>query len=58
MRSRAVRSGRSGTRLGFVEVTPRASASVEIELGGVVIRTGADINDEQLMRIIRAARQA
>ncbi|ESW89795.1 transposase [Mesorhizobium sp. M0663] len=62
-RSKAIKSGavtphRDAERLGFVEVTPTASASVEIELGGVVIRAGADINEEQLVRIIRAVRQA
>ncbi|RUW81130.1 MAG: IS66 family insertion sequence hypothetical protein [Mesorhizobium sp.] len=31
---------------------------MEIELGGVVIRAGADINEEQLVRIIRAVRKA
>ncbi|MER9708330.1 hypothetical protein NKJ10_29825 [Mesorhizobium sp. M0204] len=55
-----MRSRRSEMRIGlaFVEVTQAASASVEIELGGVVIRAGADINEEQLVRIIRAVRQA
>ncbi|MER9670844.1 transposase [Mesorhizobium sp. M0203] len=61
-RSKAIKSGavtpHRSERLGFVEVTPTASASVEIELGGVVIRAGADINEEQLVRIIRAVRQA
>lgn len=58
IKSGAVRRQRDAARLGFVEVTPTASASVEIELGGVVIRAGADINEEQLVRIIRAVRQA
>lgn len=62
-RRKAIKSGavtpqRDAARLGFVEVTPTASVSVEIELGGVVIRAGADINEEQLVRIIRAVRQA
>ncbi|RUW71899.1 MAG: hypothetical protein EOS20_33680 [Mesorhizobium sp.] len=58
IKSGAVRPQRDTARLGFVEVTPTASASVEIELGGVVIRAGADINEEQLVRIIRAVRKA
>lgn len=45
-------------RLGFVEITPTASAAVEIDLGGVVIRAGVDIGQEQLVRIIRAVRAA
>jgi len=44
--------------LGFVEITPAASAAVDIDLGGVVIRAGADIGQELLVRIIRAVRTA
>ena len=62
-RRKAIKSGavtpqKDAARLGFVEVTPTAAAVVEIDLGGVVIRAGADINQEQLMRIIRAVRSA
>jgi len=45
-------------RLGFVEITPAAAAAVEIDLGGVIIRAGVDIGQEQLVRIIRAVRAA
>ncbi|WP_352780422.1 transposase [Mesorhizobium sp. M0913] len=41
IKSGAVRPQRDTGRLGFVEVTPTASASVEIELGGAVIRSSA-----------------
>ncbi|MER9902709.1 transposase [Mesorhizobium sp. M0130] len=58
IKSGAVTSQQDAARLGFVEVTPTAAAVVEIDLGGVVIRAGADINQEQLMRIIRAVRSA
>ncbi|RWL81960.1 MAG: transposase [Mesorhizobium sp.] len=44
-------------RLGFVEIATTA-AHVEIEVGGVIIRAGADIGQDQLVRIIRAAKSA
>lgn len=62
-RRKALRSGAAQPRedikrLGFVEITPAASAAVEIDLGGVVIRVGAGISQEQLQKIIRAVRKA
>ncbi|MER8911878.1 hypothetical protein NKH99_30285 [Mesorhizobium sp. M0854] len=50
IKSGAVRPHRDTARLGFVEVTPTASAVVEIELSGVIIRAGADINDAYFRR--------
>ncbi|MER8505092.1 MULTISPECIES: transposase [Mesorhizobium] len=62
-RSKAIKSGavtpqRDADRLGFVEVTQAASSTVEICLGDVVIRAGADVGQDHLARIIRAVRQA
>ncbi|WP_198022663.1 transposase [Mesorhizobium sp. LNJC384A00] len=62
-RRKAIKSGavtpqRDADRIGFVEVTQAASSTVEICLGGVVIRVGADVGQDHLARIIRAVRQA
>jgi transposase len=45
-------------RLGFVEVTPASSAMVEIVIADMVVRVGADVDPDHLIRIIRAVRQA
>jgi transposase len=45
-------------RLGFVEVTPTSSAMIEIVIADVVVRVGADVDPDHLIRIIRAVRQA
>lgn len=44
-------------RLGFVEIATTA-AQVEIEVGGMIIRAGADIGQDQLVKIIRAVKTA
>ena len=45
-------------RLGFVEVTPTSSAMIEIVVANVVVRVGADIDQNHLVKILRAVRQA
>lgn len=62
-RRKAIKNGavtpqRDADRLGFVEVTQAASLTVEICLGDVVIRAGADVGQDHLARIIRAVCQA
>ena len=44
--------------LGFVEVTSPSSAMVEIVIANLVVRVGADVDPDHLIRIIRAVRQA
>jgi len=53
----AVNGGRDEGRLGFVEIATIAG-QVEIEVCGVIIRAGADIGQDQLVRFIRAAKSA
>ncbi|TIM41521.1 MAG: IS66 family insertion sequence element accessory protein TnpB [Mesorhizobium sp.] len=60
-RRKAIKSGavtpqRDAGRLGFVEVSQAASSTVEICLGDVVIRAGADVGQDDLARIARSAR--
>ncbi|HET9537662.1 MAG TPA: transposase [Mesorhizobium sp.] len=45
-------------RLGFVEVTSASSSMVEIVVADVVVRAGAEIDHDHLVKIIRAVRQA
>ncbi|MPR10167.1 transposase [Microvirga tunisiensis] len=45
-------------RLGFVEVTSPSSAMIEMVVAGVVVRVGADIDQNHLAKILRAVRQA
>jgi transposase len=45
-------------RLGFVEVTSPSSAVIEIVVADVVVRVGADVDPDHLIRTIRAVRQA
>jgi transposase len=44
--------------LGFVEVTPTSASMIEIVVAGVVVRVGADVNQDHLIRVLRAVRQA
>ncbi|RWH78050.1 MAG: IS66 family insertion sequence hypothetical protein [Mesorhizobium sp.] len=37
---------------------PRRAAQIEIEVGGMIIRAGADIGQDQLVKIIRAVTTA
>jgi transposase len=45
-------------RLGFVEVTPTSSSIIEIVVADVVVRVAADIDQNHLVNILRAVRQA
>ena len=45
-------------RLGFVEVTPTSSSMIEIVVADVVVRVAADIDQNHLVKILRAVRQA
>jgi transposase len=45
-------------QFGFVEVTPTSPALVEIVVADVVVRAGADVDPDHLIRVIRAVRQA
>jgi transposase len=45
-------------RLGFVEVTPTSASMIEIVVADVVVRVAADIDQNHLVRILRAVRQA
>jgi transposase len=44
--------------LGFVEVTPTSSAMIEIVVADVVVRVAADVDQNHLVNILRAVRQA
>jgi transposase len=45
--------------LGFVEVSsPTPSAMIEIVVAEVVVRAGADVDQDHLIRVLRAVRQA
>ena len=44
--------------LGFVEVTPTSSSIIEIVVADVVVRVAADIDQNHLVNILRAVRQA
>jgi transposase len=45
-------------RLGFVEVTPTSSSMIEIVVADVVVRITADVDQNHLVKILRAVRQA
>jgi transposase len=54
-----VRRDEPEPQLGFVEVSsPTSSAMIEIIVADVVVRVGADVDPDHLIRIIRAVRQA
>jgi transposase len=62
-RRKAIRSGvveprAEADRLGFVEVSAASTSMVEICLGDIVIRTGADVDFDHLLKVIRVVRQA
>jgi transposase len=58
MQAGVVQSDAPEQRLGFVEVTPTSSSMMEIVIADVVVRVGADVDPDHLIRIIRAVRQA
>ncbi len=45
-------------RLGFVEVMPTSASMIEIVVADVVVRVAADIDQNHLVKILRAVRQA
>ncbi|MFC5084833.1 transposase [Microvirga arabica] len=45
-------------RLGFVEVTPTSASMIEIVVADVVVRVTADVDQNHLVKILRAVRQA
>jgi transposase len=57
-RSGVVSSRADADRLGFVEVSATTTSTVEIRLGDVVIRAGADVDSDHLLKVIRVVRRA
>ena len=53
-----VRCDEPEQRLGFVEVTSASSSMIEIVVADVVVRVGADIDPDHLVKMLRAVRQA
>ena len=42
----------------FVEVETTGSGTIEIVIGGMIVRAGAEVGEEHLRRVIRAVRAA
>jgi transposase len=62
-RRRAIRKGAvtaldAGGGAHFVEVETTTAAAIEIVIGDVVVRAGAEVTEEDLRRVIRAVRTA
>ena len=57
-RGGVVRTRADADQLGFVEVSAATSSTVEIRLGDVIIRTGADVDSDHLLKVIRVVRRA
>ena len=45
-------------RRGFVEVTPTAASMIEIVVADVVVRVGADVDPDHLIKVLRVVRPA
>ncbi|MFC1457834.1 transposase [Microvirga arabica] len=58
MQAGVVQSEPQEQRLGFVEVTPTSSSMIEIVIADVVVRAAADIDQNHLVKVLRAVRQA
>ncbi len=58
MQAGVVQSDAHEQRLGFVEVTPTSASMIEIVVADVVVRVAADIDQNHLVKILRAVRQA
>ena len=58
MQAGVIQSDAHEQRLGFVEVTPTSSSMIEIVVADVVVRVGPDIDQNHLVNILRAVRQA
>jgi transposase len=57
-RGEFLRTRPDADRLGFVEIGAATGSTVEIRLGDAVIRAGADVDSDHLLKVIRAVRQA
>jgi transposase len=58
MQAGVVQSNAPEQRLGFVEVTPASSSMIEIVVADVVVRVGADVDQNHLVKVLQAVRQA
>jgi transposase len=58
LRNGTIRQTGSGEPLGFTDVGTLPAGVVEIRIGGIVVRAGADAGEDQLRRVIRAVRSA
>lgn len=58
MQAGVVQSDAHEQRLGFVEVTPTSASMIEIVVADVVVRVAADIDQNHLVKVLRAVRQA
>lgn len=58
MRTGVVQGEPQEQRLGFVEVTPTSASMIEIVVADVVVRVTADVDQNHLVNILRAIRQA
>ena len=58
MQAGVVQSDAHEQRLGFVEVTPTSASMIEIVVADVVVRVAADIDQNHLIEVLRAVRQA
>ncbi|WP_425374118.1 transposase [Microvirga calopogonii] len=58
MQAGVVQGERHEQRLGFVEVTPTSASMIEIVVADVVVRVAADIDQNHLIKVLRAVRQA
>lgn len=58
MQAGVVQCGAHEQRLGFVEVTPASSLMIEIVVADAVVRVGADVDQNHLIKVLRAVRQA
>ena len=58
MQAGVVQGAPQEQRLGFVEVTPTSSSMIEIVVADVVVRVGADIDQNHLVKVLQAVRQA
>lgn len=58
MQAGVVRGEPHEPRLGFVEVTPASASMIEIAVADAVVRVGADVDPDHLVKVLRAVRQA
>jgi transposase len=53
-----VRRDQPEPQLGFVEVSSPTSATIEIVVADMLVRVGADVDPDHLIKVLRAVRQA